>query len=103
MAKADKQQPAAVREVLVRLHSQHVQSADQYEILVNGIRVGYVCHGEGMPINWLDPRVVGGQIKLEAAEKIAILEEARTQLAKLMAERDAEQERIRKLLAGEPT
>ncbi len=64
------------------------------------MRVGYVCHGENMPICWLHPDTIRG-LKLTPQEKIEILLKTRELLGPLMADRDGQAKKIADLLLGE--
>lgn len=98
MAKKTEEAAKAARNIVVRLHSRHDRSPDQYEVLVEGRRVAYVGVGEKMPIIFLP----GGSVKLTLTteEKTEVAEFVRAEMAKFAAAAAAEEDRLAKLIAG---
>lgn len=62
---------------------------NQCEIMVGRRRVGYVCYGDRMPINFLSKAASG--LKLTEGEKLEVAKETRRQMADLNAERRKEE------------
>ncbi len=86
--------------VTVQIHSRHLQSADQYEILVGRRRIGYVCVGEArpgglMPINLLSPATL--ELNLTQREKIAIAKRVRELMAPINVAEAVEAVELREL------
>lgn len=100
MAKKAPAGDAPAKNIVVRLHSRHDKTPDQYEVLLEGRRVAYVCVGEQMPINFLPQQGEARPLELTSTEKIAIAEFVRAEMAKIGAKIDAEEDRLAKLIAG---
>ena len=67
----------------------------QLQIMVGKVRVGYVCYGERMPINFLPGKVM--RITLTEAEKIEVAKQVRTQMLTLNAKRETTSGELSKL------
>lgn len=61
---------------------------NQCQIMVGGLRVGYVCYGENMPVNFLTRKTAG--VNLTDKEKLRIATAVRELMKPLNAERDRE-------------
>lgn len=96
---ADGDEPAP--NIVVQLHSRHERSPDQYEVLLEGRRVAYVCLGGAeMPINFLPQQGEKRPLRLTTAEKIAIAERVRVAMAEIAAAEAAEADRLAQLIDG---
>lgn len=74
---------------------------DQYQVMVDGVRVAYVCVGPDKPINFL-PRGDSAKLWLTNAEKIAICKIVREKMATVTDAQDSEEAELARLIAGEP-
>lgn len=67
----------------------------QMQILVGKCRVGYVCFGDRMPINFLPPKVT--RISLTDEEKLEVAEQTRNQMSILTQEREGKAAKLASL------